>query len=161
MGNIISGQVTGDSAEALSKRFGRILQKRQSVSINSKDTSNSISTQLDSMIPASKISTLSQGRFVGAVADNFGEEIRQKVFHAEIVVDLAQMKQEEATYEAIPEITSFVDSATEEDRTNEVIQDNYKTIKSDISTMVEKELNRIKRDPTLQHLISTKMASPQ
>jgi hypothetical protein len=113
------------------------------------------------MIPASKISTLSQGRFVGAVADNFGEEISQKVFHAEIVVDLAQMKQEEATYEAIPEITSFVDSATEEDRTNEVIQDNYKTIKSDISTMVEKELNRIKRDPTLQHLISTKMASPQ
>jgi hypothetical protein len=161
VGNIISGQVTGDSAEALSKRFGRILQKRQSVSINSKDTSNSISTQLDSMIPASKISTLSQGRFVGAVADNFGEEISQKVFHAEIVVDLAQMKREEAAYEAIPEITSFADSVTGKNRTNEVIQDNYKTIKSDISTMVEKELNRIKRDPTLQHLISNKLASSQ
>ena len=161
VGNIISGQVTGDSAEALSKRFGRILQKRQSVSINSKDTRSSISTQLDSMIPASKISTLSQGRFVGAVADNFGEEISQKVFHAEIIVDIAQIKKDEATYEAIPEITSFADSATGEDRTNEVIQANYKTIKSDVSTMVVNELNRIKRDLTLQHLISKKMASPK
>ena len=158
VGNIISGQVTGDSAEALSKRFGRILQKRQSVSINSKDTSSSISTQLDSMIPASKISTLSQGRFVGAVADNFGEEISQKVFHAEILVDIAQIKREEASYEAIPEITSFADSAGE-DRTKEMIQANYETIKRDVSTMVLNELNRIKRDTTLQHLISNKMAS--
>ena len=158
VGNIISGQVTGDSAEALSKRFGRILQKRQSVSINSKDTSSSISTQLDSMIPASKISTLSQGRFVGAVADNFGEEISQKVFHAEIIVDIAQIKKDEATYEAIPEITSFADSAGK-DCTKEIIQANYETIKKDVSTMIVTELNRIKRDPTLRHLISNKMAS--
>ena len=158
VGNIISGQVTGDSAEALSKRFGRILQKRQSLSINSKDTSSSTSTQLDSMIPASKISTLSQGRFVGAVADNFGEEISQKVFHAEIVVDLAQIKKEEASYEAIPEITSFADSAGT-DCTKETIQANYEAIKKDVATIVLNELNRIKRNPDLQHLISKKMAS--
>jgi hypothetical protein len=156
VGNIISGQVTGDSAEALSKRFGRILQKRQSVSINSKDTSSSISTQLDSMIPASKISTLSQGRFVGAVADNFGEEISQKVFHAEIIVDAAQLKREEDAYEAIPEITSFADSATGQDLTEQVIRDNYKTIKADVAAMVASELNRIKRDPDLRHLVNNK-----
>ena len=158
VGNIISGQVTGDSAEALSKRFGRILQKRQSVSINSKDTSSSISTQLDSMIPASKISTLSQGRFVGAVADNFGEEISQKVFHAEIIVDISQIKKDEASYEAIPEITSFADSAGM-DCTKEIIQANYEGIKKDVSNMILNELNRIKRDPDLRHLISNKMAS--
>ena len=158
LGNVVSGQVTGESAEALSKRFGRILQKRQSLSINSKDTSSSISTQLDSMIPASKISGLTQGTFVGAVADNFGEEISQKVFHAKIVVDVAQTKREEAAYEAIPDITSFADSATEQDQTDQIIRDNYKAIKTDIATLVVSELNRIKRDPVLTHLVKSKPA---
>jgi len=158
LGNVVSGQVTGESAEALSKRFGRILQKRQSVSINSKDTSSSISTQLDSMIPASKISGLTQGTFVGAVADNFGEEISQKVFHAKIVVDVAQTKREEAAYEAIPDITSFADSATGQDQTEEIIRDNYKAIKADIAALVVSELNRIKRDPALTHLVKSKPA---
>ena len=157
LGNVLSGQVTGESAEALSKRFGQIVQKRQSVSINSKDTSSSTSTQLGSMIPASKISGLSQGKFVGAVADNHGEEIDLKVFHAKILVDLAQIKREETLSEAIPDITSFADS-TGEDQTEQVIKDNYKTIKADIATMIAKELTRIKRDPLLQHLVKTKTA---
>jgi hypothetical protein len=158
IGNLISGQVTGDSAEMLSKRFGRILQKRQSLSINSRDTSSSISTQLDSMIPASKIAGLSQGNFVGAVADNFGEVITQKVFHAEIVVDIAKTTKEEAEYEDIPDITSFVDPVSGEDNTEQVIRDNYKAIKEDIAAIVRKELDRIASDPNLQHLINTKKA---
>ncbi len=80
VGNIFSGQVVGETARTLSERFGKIVQKRLSVSINRSDTSTSINTQLDSLIPASKISTLSQGVFVGAVSDNFGEEIEQKIF---------------------------------------------------------------------------------
>jgi len=156
LGNVVSGQVTGESAEALSKRFGRILQKRQSLSINSRDTSTSISTQLDSMIPASKISGLTQGTFVGAVADNFGEEISQKVFHAKIAVDVAQTEREQASYEAIPDITSFADSATGEDQTEEIIRDNYKAIKADIATMVAKELDRIRLDPVLRQLVKSK-----
>ncbi|WP_022821542.1 conjugal transfer protein MobC [Hymenobacter norwichensis] len=155
-GTVISGQVTGDSAEMLSKRFGRILQKRQSLSVNSRDTSSSISTQLDSMIPASKISSLTQGTFVGAVADNFGEVISQKVFHAEIVVDIAKTAKEEATYEDIPDITSFVDTATGEDNTEQVIRDNYKAIKADVAGIIKKELDRIASDTNLQHLIKTK-----
>lgn len=158
LGNVVSGQVTGESAEALSKRFGRILQRRQSLSINSKDTSSSISTQLDSMIPASKISGLTQGTFVGAVADNFGEEIDQKVFHAKIVVDVVKLKREEASYEAIPDITSFANPVTNEDETDEVIRANYNAIKADIAAMVVSELGRIKRDPLLTHLVKSKSA---
>jgi hypothetical protein len=71
----------------LSERFGKVLQKRRSMSINRNDTSTSISTQLDSLIPASKIFTLTQGMFVGAVSDNLEERIEQKIFHSEIVVD--------------------------------------------------------------------------
>ena len=158
LGNVVSGQVTGESAEALSKRFGRILQKRQSLSINSKDTSSSISTQLDSMIPASKISGLTQGTFVGAVADNFGEEIDQKVFHAKILVDVAKTKREAEAYQPIPDITSFADSATGEDETEQIIRANYNTIKADIAAMVVSELARIKRDPLLTHLVKSKPA---
>ena len=87
VGNIFSEQVLGESAKSLSDRFGKILQKRQSLSITRNDTSISISTQLDSLIPASEISTLTQGMFVGAVSDNFDERIQQKIFHSEIVVD--------------------------------------------------------------------------
>lgn len=78
VGNIFSGQVVGETAKNLSERFGKILQQRQSISINRQDTSTSINTQLDSLIPASKIANLSQGTFVGSVADNFGAEIDQK-----------------------------------------------------------------------------------
>jgi hypothetical protein len=158
LGNVVSGQVTGESAEALSKRFGQLVQKRQSISFNSKDTSNSISTQLGSMIPASKISGLSQGTFVGAVADNFGEEISLKVFHAKIQVDVAQTRREEAAFAAIPDITSFADSQSGTDRTEQVIQANYKAIKADIAGLVASELTRIQRDPSLRHLVSNKMA---
>lgn len=85
VGNIFSGQVVGETAKTLSERFGKILQKRQSITINREDKSTSINTQMESLIPASKISTLTQGMFVGAVADNFNERIDQKIFHCEIV----------------------------------------------------------------------------
>lgn len=78
IGNIFSGQVVSETTKSLSERFEKILQKRQSISINRQDVSTSINTQLDSLIPASKIANLSQGMFVGSVADNVGEEIPLK-----------------------------------------------------------------------------------
>lgn len=84
VGNIFSGQVVGETAKTLSERFGKVLQKRQSMTLSRSDKSTSISTQLDSLIPASKISTLTQGMFVGAVADNFDERIEQKISTARL-----------------------------------------------------------------------------
>lgn len=92
IGNVFSGQVVGETAENLSKRFGKILQQRQSISINRQDKSTSISTQMDSTIPASKISTLTQGYFVGAVADDYDQPIERKIFHAEIIVDVKKTR---------------------------------------------------------------------
>ncbi len=102
VGNIFSGQVVGETAKNLSERFGKILQQRQSISINRQDTSTSINTQMDSLIPASKIANLSQGTFVGSVADNFGEEIDQKIFHARIIVDNEKVAAETKAYKKIP-----------------------------------------------------------
>ena len=94
--------MVGETAKTLSERFGKILQKRQSITINREDKSTSINTQMESLIPASKISTLTQGMFVGAVADNFSERIEQKIFHCEIVVDAEKVKREEQAYKPIP-----------------------------------------------------------
>lgn len=152
VGNIFSGQVVGETAKTLSERFGKVLQKRQSMTINRNDTSTSISTQMDSLIPQSKISTLTQGMFVGAVADNFDERIDQKIFHAEIVVDSAKVKAETAEYRKIPLITDFTDEDGN-DLMKEVVQENYERIKAETSQIVAEELERIKNDPVLCKLL--------
>jgi hypothetical protein len=154
VGNIFSGQVVGETAKTLSERFGKVLQKRQSISINRNDTSTSISTQLDSLIPASKISTLTQGFFVGAVSDNFDERIEQKIFHSEIVVDTAALSQETKNYRKIPQIRSFIDD-NGNDSMSRQIKDHYKGIKNDVLTIITDETERIKNDPDLQHLIKS------
>ena len=148
VGNIFSGQVVGETAKTLSERFGKILQKRQSVSINRQDVSTSINTQLDSLIPASKISNLSQGSFVGAVSDNFGEKIDQKIFHAEIIVDHARVSAEEKAYKRIPVINSFKDKEGN-DIMLEQIQRNYDQIKADAQAIINDEMERIMNDPEL------------
>ena len=152
VGNVFSGQVVGETAKSLSERFGKVLQKRQSMTINRNDKSTSISTQLDSLIPASKISTLTQGMFVGSVSDNFDERIEQKIFHAEIVVDNDKVAAETKAYQKIPQILSFVDEQGE-DKMKQEIEANYKHIKSDILNIVVSEMERIKNDPNLQHLV--------
>lgn len=145
VGNIFSGQVVGESAKQLSERFGRNLQKRESISISKESSSRSISTQLDQMIPASKISTLSQGYFVGSVADNFGEEIGQKVFHSKILVDLQKLQAEEKKYVDIPTITNFIDSEGI-DQMEEILLRNFYQIKIDVQDIIEEELERLKKD---------------
>jgi hypothetical protein len=154
VGNIFSGQVVGDTAKNLSERFGKILQQRQSININRQDTSTSISTQMDSLIPASKIANLSQGMFVGAVADNFGEEITQKMFHAKILVDIEQVKADEKRYVKLPIITSFVEPSTSIDKLDEMIDKNFTRIKNDVTNIINSELDRIANDPNLSHLIN-------
>ena len=152
VGNIFSGQVVGETAKNLSERFGKILQQRQSISINRQDTSTSINTQLDSLIPASKIANLSQGTFVGSVADNFGEEIDQKIFHSRIIVDSEKVAAETKAYKKIPVINEFKD-ADGNDIMQQQIDRNYSRIKADVMQIIEDEMERIKNDPNLQHLI--------
>jgi hypothetical protein len=135
VGNIISGQVTGDTAKKLSETFGKIMQDRESMNINSSDTSITKSTQLEYAIPASKISSLSSGEFVGIVADNPDCKIKLKVFHSEIQNDHESIAQEEKGYKPIP----IIANVSEED-----IQEAYKKIKEDIQDIFNCELALLK-----------------
>jgi hypothetical protein len=128
VGNIVCGQVTGDTAKQLSERFGKINQIKESVSINSADTSISKSTQLDYAIPASKIASLSSGAFVGMVADDPTNKIDLKTFHCEIQNDHEAIRQEEQAYQDIPVVRTI--------NQTEVLM-NYQRIKEDIKDLIE------------------------
>lgn len=146
-GNIISGQVNGDSAKQLSERFGKIMQKRQSLSINSNDTSVSHSSQLDSAIPPSKIATMSSGEFVGIVADEPDCPIELKAFHANIRNDHQAIKQEEEHYKEIEPVRKI---------TTGQVQQNFLQVKQDIRELIDSEMNRLLNDPSLSWMIINK-----
>ena len=150
-----SDVLVGETAKNLSERFGKILQQRQSLSINRQDTSTSINTQMDALIPPSKISGLTQGMFVGSVSDNFNERIEQKIFHCEIVVDAEKVKREERAYKKIPVITDFTDEDGN-DRMKETVQANYRRIKEEVKQIVQEELERIAGDDNLKYLLQQK-----
>ena len=154
VGNVFSGQVLGETAKNLSERFGKVLQQRKSVNMTREDTSTSISTQLDSLIPASKISNLSQGMFVGSVCDSFQEKMEQKIFHCEIVVDNARVAAETKAYKPIPVITDFTGGDGKDHMREEIERNNYR-IKEEVSGIIQKELRRIENDPNLKHLLET------
>lgn len=147
VGNIVSGQVTGDTAKQLSERIGKIMQDRQSLSINSGDTSISKSKQLEAAVPASKIAALSSGDFVGMVADNPEEKIDLKAFHCQIINDHAALKAEEEAYVPIPVIRQI---------TGEMVQRNYQQIKQEVQDIVYAEIQRMTNNPALEHLIIKK-----
>jgi len=134
-GNIISGQVMGETSKLLSERFGKIMQDRQSVSVNRTDTSISHSKQLDSAIPASKIAALSSGEFVGLVADNPDEKIKLKMFHAEIINDAKKLNDEVWRYKEIPVVSNV---------TKQQVLDNYYQVKMEVKRLIGEEVERLK-----------------
>lgn len=144
VGNFISGQVLGDTAKQLSERFGRIIQNRESISINSSETSLSKSTQLDQAVPASTISALSSGEFVGMIADTPDQKIALKAFHAEIINDHQALKREEESYQPIPKVR---------DITKDEVEENYRSIKREVEEIIRVEMERVFDTPELGHLI--------
>jgi hypothetical protein len=136
-GNIISGQVMGETSKLLSERFGKIMQDRQSVSVNRTDTSISHSKQLDNAIPASKIAALSSGEFVGLVADNPDQKIKLKMFHAEIINDAKKLNEEVSRYKEIPVVSNV---------TQQQVMDNYYQVKMEVKRLIGEEVERLKAE---------------
>lgn len=143
-GNIICGQVTGETAKQLSDRFGRINQDRSSLTINRTDTSINRSKQLDAAIPPSRIAALSAGEFVGMCADNPDQPLDLKTFHCTLVNDHQALQRQQAAQKPLPVVRQV---------TPEVIQANYRQIKEDVETIIFSEMERMLSDPELAHLI--------
>ncbi len=147
VGNIISGQVSGDTAKQLSEKFGKILQDRQSIAINRMDTSITNSKQLELAIPVNKISSLSSGEFVGMVADDPHQKIELKAFCADIINDHDALAKEQALYKELPVISNT--------KPSDVLK-NYLQIKKDVTVIVQTEIERMLDTPELTDLIIKK-----
>jgi hypothetical protein len=136
-GNLICGQQTGDQAKKLSETFGKIMQERESKSINASDISITKSKQLEYAIPASRIASLSSGEFVGFVADNPDQRIPQKIFHCELQNDHEVIAKEMAAFKELPHIR---------DVSVNDIQEIYLRIKADIRNLIADELPQLDPD---------------
>jgi hypothetical protein len=152
VGNVISGQVTGSTAKTLSENFGKISQAKDSMSINSSDTSTTKATQMDYAIPASKIATLSSGEFVGVVADNPEQKIKLKMFHGEIQNDHGAMAREEGLFQEIPMVKVV---------TAEMVEENYKQIKRDVFELLKVECGKLSVKPEVKEGVKRKMSRPR
>jgi len=146
-GNMAVGQISGDTAKSVSEKIGRIMQDRESLSINRSDTSISRSKQLEAAVPPSRISALSSGEFVGMVADNPDCKIELKAFNCEIVNDHAALKKEIDSYVQLPEVRKI---------NGAIVERNYLQIKQDISDIIELEMEKLLSDPALSHLVIRK-----
>lgn len=146
-GNIISGQVTGETSKFLSERFGKINQVKESISINRTDTSVSKSSQLDFAIPQSKIAGLSSGEFVGMVADDPTNKIKLKSFHSEIINNYELLNQETNAYKPLPLISNV---------TAQMVNENFRNVKKEVTEIIEMEIERILNTPGLEGMTKNK-----
>jgi len=143
-GNLICGQVSGDSARLVSERFGKILQDKATVSTSTRDTSTSQSQQLDLALPASKIATLSSGEFVGITADSPRQPLPLKAFHSRFTIHFDAINREEAAWQSIPEVRKV---------TPAIVDLNFRQIKQHVRDMVETRLAQMRANPDLARLI--------
>jgi hypothetical protein len=119
------------------------MQDRETLTSTNTDLHISRSLQLEPFIPESRISSLSSGEFVGMVADNPNQPIELKAFCCRLVNDPAALLREEATYQDLPVIAN---------PTPESLLENFHRIRTDIETLIESEMARIRATPTLSHL---------
>jgi hypothetical protein len=143
-GNIIAGQVSGETARLLSDRFGKTMQERESMTFTSTDTTVTQSGHLEYSIPVSRISSLSSGEFVGMVADRPDQPIELKTFCCRIVNDPQALSEEEAAYKELPVIREV---------TQQMLLDNFQRVRSEIAALIDAEMQRIKNTPELRHLL--------
>lgn len=150
-GNIICGQVSGDTARILSERFGRILQERQSISVNRQDTSLSHTGQPDTLMPPSVLASLSSGEFAGMVADDPKTPLEQKMFHGTIQIDHRAISRQEQSYAEIPVLRQIG---------SEELEQNFIRIKMEVAQLVDSVLDRMMHNPAEAALIVRRPRRP-
>ena len=120
------------------------MQERESFTISSADTSINQSQHLEYSIPASRISSLSSGEFVGMVADTPEQPIELKTFCCRIVNDPDALTEEQKSYQELPIIR---------DVTQDMLMDNFHQIRNDIAQLIDSEITRISNNPLLRYLL--------
>jgi type IV secretory pathway TraG/TraD family ATPase VirD4 len=132
-GNLICGQVGGETARWISERFPSVTGYRTTVSVNSSDTSVSKAEQSNATVSPATIATLSSGEFVGILADDPERKMELKAFHAKVVKEPLKSR-----FEELPLVRKV--NAT-------IVEENFQRVRRDVIELVDKEMRRALRDP--------------
>jgi hypothetical protein len=135
VGNIFCGQVVFNTAEKVSRIFGKNRQTRVSVTQNDDTTSYNTSTVMDMMIPASKLVSQSQGDMAGIVSDSIEQRAKFKFFKGKIVHDDEQISKEAKAFKPVPQIR---------DTSKEEVENKFYQIKIEIKDLIKDELQKVR-----------------
>ena len=132
-GNVICGQVGGDTARWLSERFPRIQQERVSTSENQQGSSETRGQSWEPSMSPATIGTLSSGEFAGVVADEPGTELPIKVFHARI----RPPKERTAHLPPLPLVR---------DLDEREVQEQFERVRKEVRELVSYEKSRVAKE---------------
>ena len=113
VGNVFAGQVNGKTAQDLSRSFGKEFREQQSETESLESESTSTSWKQEEIMPVSRIETLTQGYFLGKVADNNTTPIARKLFCGEIQIDMERYREKQKAKQPLPRMTDFGDADIE------------------------------------------------
>ena len=144
-GNIFSGAVKSNTAKELQEIFGKTKQKLKNVSMDTSITSVSINEQFEYVLPQSRISQLSQGEFCGLLADNFGEELKRKVFRGKIEVNKERNNIKKVDLEKNKKLPENLD---------EYLDMNFKRIIEEVNIIIDNELGALEEEQKINELLN-------
>lgn len=156
VGNVVSGSARSkETLEWLSSDiFGKVVQLKKGVTIDRDKTSINLNENMDSLVPASKISDMPTGWVCGQTARDFvqtkvgpngsmniqeSEEFKTSKFFCKTDFDMTEIKKEELNYIPLPKFYKF----KSRDERERILYKNFVQVGEDVKAMI-KEIQQYK-----------------
>ena len=156
VGNVVSGSARSkETLEWLSSDiFGKVVQLKKGVTIDRDKTSINLNENMDSLVPASKISDMPTGWVCGQTARDFvqtkvgpngsmniqeSEEFKTSKFFCKTDFDMSEIKKEEQNYIPLPKFYKF----KSRDERERILYKNFVQVGEDVKAMI-KEIQQYK-----------------
>ena len=153
VGNVISGSARSkDTLDWLSGDiFGKVVQLKKGITIDRDRTSINLNENMDSLVPASKISDMASGWICGQTARDFtvtktgkngamniqeAEEFKTSKFFCKTNFDMQEIKAEEEDYRNYPLPVYYNFKST--DAKERILYNNFNRIDQEVKDMIKK-----------------------
>jgi len=150
VGNVVSGSARSkETLEWLSSDiFGKVVQLKKGVTIDRDKTSINLNENMDSLVPASKISDMPTGWVCGQTARDFvqtkvgpngsmniqeSEEFKTSKFFCKTDFDMTEIKKEEQNYIPLPKFYKF----KSRDERERILYKNFVQVGEDVKAMIK------------------------
>lgn len=150
VGNVVSGSARSkETLEWLSSDiFGKVVQLKKGVTIDRDKTSINLNENMDSLVPASKISDMPTGWICGQTARDFvqtktgsggsmniqeSEEFKTSKFYCKTDFNMEEIKKEEAGYVSLPKFYTF----KSRDERERILYKNFVQVGEDVKEMIQ------------------------